>query len=240
MNDYPKRQPKKKNDTKTVYLLIALAAVVTAVLIIVSLPWKAPEKNEGTPVAAGTQTTSATTKPKPKVTTSATTVTTEVTTEAPQSTEADVQPEVLPEFVSPANGAILKGYSGDVPVFSETMNDYRIHGGVDIAADVGSDVYAAADGTVSAIWEDPLQGWCMTVDHAAGAVSVYKNVSADFPEGIAAGTPVSRGQVIAAAGDTSLVEVSEEPHLHYELMIDGVPVNPADYMAFPADAVPED
>ena len=45
-----------------------------------------------------------------------------------------------------------------------------------------------------------------------------------FPEGIAAGTPVSRGQVIAAAGDTSLVEVSGEPHLHYELMIDGVPV----------------
>lgn len=145
-------------------------------------------------------------------------------------------PESLPVFSCPVDGEILKEYSMDVPVFSLTMEDYRTHDGIDIYAAQGSEVLAAADGTVREVWTDPMMGQCISVNHAGGAVTTYKNLSSEMPEGIEKGTAVSAGQVIGTVGDTALEEVAEESHLHFEMSVDGAPADPAEYITFAAMA----
>ena len=145
----------------------------------------------------------------------------------------------LPEFLAPVNGEVFKGVSFDVPVFSRTMEDYRTHTGVDIYCSVGSDVAAACAGTVKEIWEDPMMGTCISIEHTGGMESVYKNLSSDLPEKISAGKQVNCGEIIATAGDTALIEIAEESHLHFELYLNGEAVDPCAYIEFPSETVVE-
>lgn len=140
----------------------------------------------------------------------------------------------IPTFVPPVGGAVIVSFSDVTPVFSVTMNDYRTHPAVDVEAESGSAVMAAADGVIGAVWDDPMMGKCLTVVHSGGAVSTYKGVYETLPEGINEGAWVSSGQVIAAVGDSALAEIAEESHVHYELSVDGVPVDPAKYIDFAA------
>ena len=118
----------------------------------------------------------------------------------------------------------------DLPVYSLTMNDYRAHTGVDISADIGSAVVALTDGTVSALWSDPMMGVCLSIDHGNGLSSHYKNLSSELPEGIAVGSEVKAGQTIGAVGDSCLVELAETEHLHFEVTKDGKHVDPMTYL----------
>ena len=163
-----------------------------------------------------------------------------VNEDLPEETEKDDEKkedavaieETIPQFIAPAEGKVLKTHSAEVPVFSMTMEDYRTHSGVDIYADPQSTVIAAADGTVQEIWDDPMMGNCLSIAHSGGAITVYKNLSDEFPEGIEAGKEVHAGDVIATVGDSALEEVSEESHLHFEMSVDGVPVDPELYVKF--------
>ncbi len=157
---------------------------------------------------------------------------TDKTTEPADSVAASVtNPEdVLPTFMAPVTGAVIKSHTLEVPVYSLTMDDYRTHEGVDIAATAGAPVYAAADGTVTDVWDDPMMGKCLSLSHAGGAVSVYKNLAETLPEGILSGATVKAGSVIAAVGETALIETAESPHLHFELTVNGDPVDPTEFM----------
>ena len=80
-------------------------------------------------------------------------------------------------FISPlTNGNISKEWSADIPVFSDTMEDYRVHLGVDLEADAGTPVYAAADGTIESVEFDPMMGQTIVISHANGYKSVYRNL----------------------------------------------------------------
>ena len=102
-------------------------------------------------------------------------------------------------------------------VFSETMGDYRVHLGVDILSAENSPVYATADGTVTQIWEDVRMGHCIAIQHSGNAVSIYKNLAEELPEGIVEGASVKSGQQIASVGSSAMVEIADEPHLHFEI-----------------------
>lgn len=143
----------------------------------------------------------------------------------------------IPEFTVPVKGEILKGASFDVPVFSKTMEDYRTHTGVDIYCETGTDVAAVAAGTVKEIWEDPMMGTCISIEHSGGVTSVYKNLCSDIPEKVSAGKQVNCGEIFATSGDTALLEVAEESHLHFELYLDGEAVDPCLYIEFPSEPV---
>ncbi len=132
-------------------------------------------------------------------------------------------------YVTPVSGTVSKGHSIDVPVFSTTLNEWRIHTGVDIEAEVGSEVYAVCDGTVSGVFAHPLLGRTVEVTHEGGIVSVYSNLSADGLK-VNVGDRVSSGDLIGVVGDTSLTELCDEPHLHFEMKVNGVSVNPLDYI----------
>ena len=140
-------------------------------------------------------------------------------------------------FVSPMTaGNIIKEWSADIPVFSTTMEDYRLHLGVDISAEPGTPVYAVADGKVESVEFHPMMGQTVVITHANGYKSVYQNMQTATPSGIQAGVEVKAGDAIGAVGDTALIEISEDPHLHFELYKDDVCENPlAHFTVTPID-----
>ncbi len=133
-------------------------------------------------------------------------------------------------MVSPVVGRITKGHSLDMPVFSNTLNEWRVHTGIDISADDGARVYASAGGVVTKVYSDPFLGKTVEIDHGNDVVSIYSNLSA---EGIAVkeGDAISSGALIGLVGDTSISELADEPHLHFAVKVNGVSVNPLDYIS---------
>ena len=90
---------------------------------------------------------------------------------------ADIsEPPVMEDvkFVVPCEGKIQKGHSVTKLVFSETMQDYRTHSGIDISADVGTKVVAYSDGKIISVSDDPLMGKTITISHEGGLKSVTK------------------------------------------------------------------
>lgn len=153
------------------------------------------------------------------------------TTKAPETqTSAPVDAAPL-KLLLPVSGQLLRGHDLEVPVWSNTMEDYRTHCGMDIAAQMGASVCAAADGVIAQIWEDPMMGQCISVKHAGDAMTIYRNLSKEIPVGIEAGVEVRAGQLIANIGESAMVEIAEVPHLHFELMVADEYVDPLDYFA---------
>lgn len=138
-------------------------------------------------------------------------------------------PTVL-EFMKPVEGEISKMFSDDELVYSETMNDYRTHNGIDILSEFSNPVYSAESGVISDIQQHPLWGNCITVSHENNYVTCYKNLSDVLPEGIEVGSYVSKGGIIGSIGASSLVEIGDQSHLHFEMYVNGEPVDPTEFL----------
>ncbi|MBQ9783352.1 MAG: peptidoglycan DD-metalloendopeptidase family protein [Clostridia bacterium] len=147
----------------------------------------------------------------------------------PSNSGASQVEDKIPSFILPVSGVLSKKHDPSLQVYSTTLNDYRVHIGLDIVTAENAPVYAAADGTISKIWKDPMMGYCIAIKHGGDCVTVYKNLAEALPQGIAEGTSVRSGQLIAAVGDSSMVEVAEEPHLHFEMSVDDLAVDPLKY-----------
>lgn len=102
------------------------------------------------------------------------------------------------------------------------LNTIRAHKGVDYAAPSGTPVRAAGDGRVRFRGVKGGYGNVLELAHANGVVTVYGHLSR-FAKGIASGTRVEQGQVVAYVGRTGL---ATGPHLHYEYRVNGVFRNP--------------
>ena len=154
------------------------------------------------------------------------------TPETPDDGKTDTEPkeELVTSYLAPASGAVSKTHDDSLPVYSATMNDFRVHKGIDIATNEGADVFATARGTVSLIWSDPLMGECLSIDHGNGVVSIYKNLSPELAAGITKDTKVVAGQKLGTVGGTALIESAEEPHLHFEMSYNGEAVDPLSYI----------
>ena len=155
------------------------------------------------------------------------------TTPPPQTNENDKPTlnNTIPEFALPVGGVLSKKHSVDTQVFSPTLNEYRVHLGIDIATEEAAPVCAMAAGTVAQIWEDPMMGWSIALSHTGDAVTVYKNLSKQFAEGITVGAEVEAGQLLGSVGDTAMIEIAEEPHLHMEMTVKGLQVDPLEYFS---------
>ena len=131
-------------------------------------------------------------------------------------------------FTWPVNGTIIADYSVEALAYSETMGDWRTHDGLDLAVTLGTQVSAAADGTVSAIFEDNFMGTTVEIDHGNGLVSQYANL-AEVPT-VAVGDTVKTGSVIGSVGSTAVAENGRQPHLHFAMYQDGNPADPHNYL----------
>ncbi len=139
--------------------------------------------------------------------------------------------DTVPELALPVSGVLSKRHNAEVQVFSPTMQDYRVHLGIDILSEASAPVFAAAAGTVEQLWEDPMMGWCVALRHNGDCITVYKNLGKDFAEGITVGATVASGQLIGNVGDTAMLEIAEEPHLHMEMTVGGLQVDPLEYFS---------
>ena len=101
------------------------------------------------------------------------------------------------------------------------------HPGVDIAAPIGTPVHATANGVVSFVGYDAGYGKMIEIDNGYGVVTLFGHNSRIY---VQVGQKVTRGEVISAVGDTGR---STGPHSHYEIRVDGVPVNPMQYILNP-------
>ena len=144
----------------------------------------------------------------------------------PADTDSKPVADTLPSFILPVSGALSKKHNPDEQVYSDTMNDYRVHLGIDIVTEASAAVYAAADGKIERIWEDTLMGNCMAIKHSGNSYTIYKNLAVSLPEGIAEGVSVRAGQLIASVGETAMTELAEEPHLHFEMTVADLSVDP--------------
>lgn len=134
-------------------------------------------------------------------------------------------------FMFPVNSTeVLKEFKIDELVYSATMNDYRTHAGIDIACNQGSAVYAMTDGVIESIHPDPLMGQTIIINHGDGLKSIYQNLALEIPEGLVAGVEVHAGDLIAAVGDTAIIECGEKSHLHFAVIQNDSPVNPKDFV----------
>ncbi len=147
----------------------------------------------------------------------------------PTSATSEKRTEV-PKFTiqMPCAGPVVAECSVDELVYCDTMDDWRTHNGMDIAAALGDQVKAAATGVVSKVYKDDLFGVVVVLDHGNGISSLYGNLqSEDF---IKTGTEVKAGDIIGGVGEAGALEAKAEPHLHFELIENGEYKNPKEYL----------
>ena len=138
----------------------------------------------------------------------------------PANVSYDV-PELPFAHSSPVAGYTSSGFGYRVHPLQNTV---KFHYGTDFAANSGTDVCAFADGTVLAAGEDAGYGNYIKIDHGSGFVTLYGHCSKLL---VQAGQTVQRGERIALVGATGQ---ATGPHLHLELLHNGVYLNPEFYL----------
>ncbi len=126
------------------------------------------------------------------------------------------------------NATIQKDYSGTELQYNDSLKQWEIHKAVDFLASDDTQVYAVANGTVSKAYTNYLEGGVIEITHSNGLVSVYKSLSEDLK--VSVGDVVSAGDIIGTAGNTMAQEQNSGAHLHFEMLLNGVKVDPNNYI----------
>lgn len=127
-------------------------------------------------------------------------------------------------YVMPLDGEIIGNHSAGELVKYEALNEWRTHDGIDIAAEAGTEIKAAADGKVKSVTNDPLWGTVIEITHDKGITSIYSGL-AEEPS-VKAGDEVKSGDVIGVLGDTNLAEIDKNSHLHFAMKENGKFIDP--------------
>lgn len=121
----------------------------------------------------------------------------------------------------PVKGWLTSGFGNRVSPFT---GEWTLHRGIDVAARMDTPVAAPAAGIVVAEGFDTGLGKMVRIDHGYGLKTIYGHLSKTK---VTAGQRVKRGQIIAFVGNTGY---STGPHLHYEVHVNNIPVNPSKYI----------
>ena len=149
----------------------------------------------------------------------------------PAATTPSTQPTATPKTLkttAPLAGETIFGYSMEALSYNQTTRDWRVHNGVDIAAEAGTKVVAAADGTVESIYEDPQLGTTVVISHIGGYTTEYSSLGEKLS--VSVGDSVVMGQQIGVVGQSALVETTFGPHLHFRAMYRGEDMDPAEFL----------
>ena len=146
------------------------------------------------------------------------------------STAAPTKPTKKPLITGrPVAGEVIMDYAMDCLCYNPTTRDWRTHDGMDFAAEAGTQVKAAADGTVYTIYQDESMGTTVVIRHEDGYVTTYSSLSADTL--VTVGQSVQLGQAIGTVGSTALLETALGDHVHFTVTCNGVPVDPEVFFA---------
>lgn len=133
-----------------------------------------------------------------------------------------------PTFIKPVEGEIIREFASDKLVYSNTLREWITHNGIDIQAEKTTIVKASADGNIKSIKNDPRYGITVVIEHTNGYQTVYSNLlTAEF---IKEDENVKQGQTIGTVGNTAAFEIADEYHLHFELVKNGLYLDPNLYI----------
>ncbi len=127
----------------------------------------------------------------------------------------------------PASGAVIMGYSMDQTVFFQTLEQYRYNPAMIISGEVGESIGASAAGIVTNIEETAQTGTTVTLDMGNGYSAVYGQL-ADVP--VAVGDYVDTGESLGTLSEPTKYYSVEGPNLYFEVLKDGQPVDPMNFM----------
>ncbi len=144
------------------------------------------------------------------------------------SVPAPTQKKAL-KTVSPVSGEEVFGYSMEALSYNQTTRDWRVHNGIDLAAEAGSQVLAAADGEVYSVSEDDTLGHTVIIRHSDGYTTCYASLSPDII--VVPGDKVTMGQTIGYAGESAIVETAMGSHVHFSVTHYESPMDPAEFLA---------
>ncbi len=142
------------------------------------------------------------------------------------SQEAEAQTPL--QTALPVSGNAISDYAMDCLSYNETTRDWRTHNGIDLAAETGESVCAAADGTVYTTYEDDSMGYTVVIRHDGGYTTRYSSLSEDLC--VQAGDEVKLGQTIGYASDSALVETAMGSHVHFSVSCQDESIDPADFL----------
>ena len=146
-------------------------------------------------------------------------------TDGSESTKPSVHKSL--KTCKPLEGETICDYAMDCLAYNETTRDWRVHDGIDIAAEAGTKVCAAADGTVYTTYTDDSMGTTVVIRHEGGYVTVYASLAEDVQ--VSTGDTVTMGQTIGTVGSTALLETAIGDHLHFSVTCDSQPMDPEDF-----------
>ena len=144
-------------------------------------------------------------------------------------TEAGNLPENTLQTMFPVEGKEVYGYAMETLSYNQTTRDWRTHSGIDIAAEAGTSVVAAADGEVYSTYEDEVLGYTVVIRHPGGYTTQYSSLNENLA--VKAGDKVSMGDVIGTVDATALVETVLGPHVHFSVTYQDKPMDPAEFFA---------
>ena len=131
-------------------------------------------------------------------------------------------------FSMPVEGEIVKDFAQDNLIYSNTLEEWTTHTGIDIKADKTTVVKSAEAGMVKTIKNDPRYGLTIVIEHENGFQTVYSNLLTS--EFVVEGENVEKGQSLGTVGNTAAFEIADETHLHFEILKDSVQVDPKLYL----------
>ena len=128
----------------------------------------------------------------------------------------------------PVSGQTVAGYAMDCLSYNVTTRDWRVHNGIDIAAEAGTPVCAAADGKVYTTYEDDTMGTTVVIHHTGGYVTVYSSLDSALK--VSPGDTVTVGQTIGTVGNTALLENAIGDHVHFSVLCNDKSVDPVEFL----------
>lgn len=146
-----------------------------------------------------------------------------------ENSDTDIQNSDDISFMAPVYGKIIKDYYADIPVYSKTMSDWRVHRGVDIYCEPDSEVYCSADGTVASCSYDVNMGYVLTVKSGDYTCTYAALSDKLLPK---EGDEVKAGQIIGCSAKKIPCEAKDGSHIHFEIKKGESYVNPRDYITF--------
>lgn len=125
-------------------------------------------------------------------------------------------------FILPVEGNVSKGYSENALQYSATFGDMRLHNGIDIVCEAGTEIRAAGSGTVKAVRQDAAFGKVITIDHGDGITADYCGIDAVY---VKEGDTLHGGDTIGTVGDIPC-ECADQSHLHISAAKDEKSISP--------------
>ena len=152
----------------------------------------------------------------------------EAATEASQPASEEPTEKPALKTAAPVAGQTVAEFAADCLGYNETTRDWRTHAGLDIAAEEGAQVCAAAAGTVYSVYDDEELGMTVVITHDGGYTTQYASLAAEVS--VIPGDAVALGQPIGTVGTTALLESALEPHVHFSVTCNGDPMDPAEFL----------